>query len=263
VRRLTGPGSLVYDCWLVGPRNVFALYRLRGARSGQRGGAVALHIRGVKAPVYVRPGTSDIDVARQVFGRGEYECVARMRDVRFIIDCGANVGLTSVLLLSRYPNARLVAIEPDSGNLAACRRNLAPFADRAVCIEAGVWSVSAPMVVVRGAYGDGRDWAHIVRPCAEGEAPDFRAVTVPQVMAEHGFSRVDLLKVDIEGAEAEVFNAAAPEWLSGVRAIAIELHGAACERAFFGATAASGLDRPQPGADVGPGVGEIITVCRP
>ncbi len=262
-KELTDPGSFVHDCWLVGPRTALALSRIRHARAGQPGAAVALRIRGVKSPVYVRPGTSDSDVVRQVFGYREYECVARMRDVQFIVDCGANVGLTSVFLLSRYPNARLVAIEPDPGNMAVCRRNLAPFADRAVCIEAGVWSVSAPMVVVRGTYRDGRDWAHTVRPCAEGEAPDFRAVTVPQVMAEHGLTRVDLLKVDIEGAEAEVFNAAAPEWLSGVRAIAVELHGDACERAFFGATAASGLARPQPGSDVGPGAGEIITVCRP
>src|SRR5262245_5346463 len=53
-----------------------------------------LWLRGFHYPLYYRPGTSDPDVILQVFARREYEACASERDVRLIIDCGANIGCT-------------------------------------------------------------------------------------------------------------------------------------------------------------------------
>ncbi len=49
--------------------------------------------------------------------------------------------------------------------------------------------------------------------------------------------RVDLLKIDIEGAEVELFRDGSTAWLAQVRNIVIELHGGECELAFFRALA--------------------------
>jgi hypothetical protein len=46
---------------------------------------------------------------------------------------------------------------------------------------------------------------------------------------------VDLLKLDIEGSEAEIFNSGAPPWLGAIRNIVIEFHGAECEVLFLNA----------------------------
>ncbi len=195
-----------------------------------------IRLRGYRRPFHYRVGTSDLWVIRQVFALGEYECVGNEPDVRFIIDCGANIGCTGFYLLHRYPRARLVAVEPDPGNMAVCKRNLAPFAGRVTFVQAGVWSAAAPMVLDRG-FRDGAEWSIQVRPARPREKPDFTATTMADVIARSGFPRVDLLKMDIEAAEAEVFRSGAGDWLPRVRTLAIELHGPECEKAVTEALA--------------------------
>ncbi len=49
-------------------------------------------------------------------------------------------------------------------------------------------------------------------------------MTVAQIMDASGFSEVDLLKLDIEGAEADLFRDGPPDWLKRVTNVAVELH---------------------------------------
>jgi len=50
-----------------------------------------------------------------------------------------------------------------------------------------------------------------------------RAITLEKLMADYGLERIDLLKVDVEGAEKEIFEHASP-WIDRVGLIAVELH---------------------------------------
>jgi FkbM family methyltransferase len=150
-------------------------------------------------------------------------------DVRYIVDCGANIGLTTLYLLHHYPAAQAVVVEPDAGNMRVCRRNLAPFARRVTFVQSGVWSASLPLVVERGRYADGGEWSFQVRPAMTGEQADLIAQTVDDLLNAGDFPRADILKMDIEAAEAELF-AGPTEWLDRVRMLVIELHGQECER---------------------------------
>ena len=173
----------------------------------------------------------------QVFVSREYECIADLPCVSFIADCGANIGCSTYYLLHRYPKARAVVAEPDSRNMAVCRKNLAPFGDRVTFVQAGVWSSSGALVIERGAFRDGAEWATQVRPATPGEAADVPAVTVLDLMTAAGFPRLDVLKVDIEGSEVQVFGPGCERWLSATRNIAVELHGPECERVVTAALA--------------------------
>jgi hypothetical protein len=93
------------------------------------------------------------------------------------------------------------------------------------------------LVVERGAFGDGAEWSFQVRPARLGERGDVPALTIPEVMSLGGIDHIDLLKVDIEGAEEEVFGPLATLWLSRVRHLAIEIHGSECARKVAGALA--------------------------
>lgn len=190
-------------------------------------------IPGDPYPLYYREGTSDPFVIEQVFGRREYECVANERAVRTIVDCGANVGYTARYLLNRYPAARLVAVEPDPGNLAMCRKNLAPYDDRVTVLAGAVCGEGGPMAMDR----DGSEWAFVARPAKPGERAEFEGLTVADVITKAGFETVDILKMDVEGAEERVFAATPEAWLPRVSNLVIELHGEACEAAVAGALA--------------------------
>jgi hypothetical protein len=68
-----------------------------------------------------------------------------------------------------------------------------------------------------------------------------------------GATCIDLLKIDIERSEIEVFNSGASAWLDKVRNICIELHGPDCERAFLNALADFDYDVTASGE---------LTICR-
>jgi len=202
----------------------------RALRSGERGEPRRFPAPDATSPPWYRPGTSDLRVFRQIFFKREYRCLDDLHDARLVVDCGANVGYASVYFLSRFPNAEVYAIEPDAGNAAFARRNLAPYGGRVRLREAAVWSAPGSLRIER--KGLGSEWGIEVRPCDVDEG-DVEAIDLSSVIAELGNRRISILKIDIEGAEAEVFRDGPPPWLALVDAIVIELHGPACEAAFL------------------------------
>jgi FkbM family methyltransferase len=188
---------------------------------------------GIPHPFWFRHGTSDVQAIRQIFVRREYEWLSTLPNVQTIVDAGANVGAASVFLLDLFPQARLVAIEPAAGNLAVLEKNLAHYGNRATVVRGAVWPSATKLEIDRG-YRDGLDWSIRVRP-GEGEV---EGITVPQLMERQRLDPIDLLKIDIEGAERELF-AGDTSWLPCVRHLCIELHDEDCRRAFD--TAMSGF----------------------
>lgn len=186
-----------------------------------------LNLSGFRFPLHFRTGGSDPEVIDQIFLRREYACIVGIPDMEYIVDCGANIGCSTFFLLHHYPQAKAIVVEPDPGNMAVCRRNLAPFGDRVTFVMAGVWSSAGGLKIERG----GQEWDIRVRLAKPGESADVRAVTIGDLIRDAGFSRIDLLKVDIEGSEAELFgNAESSSWLARTRNLVIELHGPECER---------------------------------
>src|SRR3954452_13320324 len=62
---------------------------------------------GCATPIHYRVNTTDINVLQQVFLSGEYDCVGSEPEPGFIVDCGANIGCTSLYFLNRYQKARV------------------------------------------------------------------------------------------------------------------------------------------------------------
>lgn len=190
-------------------------------------GKTNIHVRpkGVSADLLIRGNTSDLDVFRQIFIQKEYDCLLDLKNIDLIIDAGANVGYSSVYFLSHFPGCQVVAIEPDPANFSALTINLAPYRDRVILRNCGIWSRPAQLAIESNNYRDGRDWTRQVRECAPGEEGEITAITIGDILGESGRNRLSLLKMDIEGAEAVVFaDASYRDWLSRTDAIAIELH---------------------------------------
>jgi FkbM family methyltransferase len=175
-------------------------------------------------PLLCRAGTSDLEVFEHVFLQREYQCVDSCSHVQLIIDCGANVGYSAAYFLSRFPEARLIAVEPDRDNVALLLQNLAPWKDRVEICDAALWSHPTELVMVPEPYRDGLEWTRQVREPGPEEAGAIRAVDIPQLLRSSGQSRISILKIDIEGAEAVVFGDGRPEWLERVDHLVIELH---------------------------------------
>jgi FkbM family methyltransferase len=180
-------------------------------------------------PLIARTGTSDLDVFFQIFGEREHRCLDAIKDAKLIIDLGANVGYASAYFLSRYPESRVVAVEPSLENFHVLTQNLAPYGDRVHAINAAVWwrdEVLRP----RDQVFVGREWGFSVEP-GTNAGPPIRAVTMPELLAIYPGQRVSILKIDIEGAELDLFSHDT-QWLDQIDNLTIELHSNDCRTAF-------------------------------
>jgi FkbM family methyltransferase len=213
-------------------------------------GPLAPKLLTIKPPGYrfrliVRRGDTDKAVVRQVLGFEEYGPVAHLPNVKLIVDCGANVGVTSYYLLHRYPNARLIALEPDAGNYMLCRRNLEAFGSRAVVIRGALWPECRPLRISPSSRARG-SWALSVEP-AEAHDGEVEGLTLSELLKRAGVEPpIDLLKIDIEGAETEVFRAGG-ECLTLARHLVIELHSPAARTTFAAALAPFDYTREESG----------------
>lgn len=104
-------------------------------------------------------------------------------------------------------------------------------------LHGAVWSRPATLRLLKGTFGDGREWATQVEELIEEKdtSGGVQAWDVGSLIDMSGGGTVDLLKVDIERAELSVFGESASSWLHRVRNICIELHGKDCEEVFFAA----------------------------
>ena len=191
-----------------------------------------LSTRQLPHPIRCRYGSTDFKVFNQIFFQNEYGPLSVPAEARLILDCGAYVGYSTMYFLARYPNAHVIAVEADSRNYALLKQNLTRYETRVTIVNAGLWSHRTSLKIRKGVRGE---WSTNVHECLDGEQPDLEATDIPSLLAGREGQRIDLLKMDIEGAERVVFGNHFGSWIDLVDTFVIELHGDACEAAFLGA----------------------------
>lgn len=162
--------------------------------------------------LFLRTGTSDLDVYDEVFRTGEY--AIDVPEPKFVIDAGAHIGLASVYFTRRWPKAKIVAIELERSNYALMMTNVSPYPN-IIPLYAGLWSHQTLLEV---ANPGAATWSFRAT-----EGGTVRAVTIPEIMGMAGVKRIDLLKIDIEGGEKEVLEHSA-SWIDKVDTLIIETH---------------------------------------
>ena len=208
---------------------------LAWARLGLAREPVAVKAPNTGGTVLVRPGTSDVWTFEKIFISLEYDLSFLDADPEVIIDVGANVGYASVYFASRYPRARIIAVEPEAANFALLERNTARFPS-VTPVHAALWPHAAKLAI---GNPDGESWSFQVSEPASAAPNSVRGVSMDELLEEHGISRVDILKMDIEGAEKEVFEPGCASWLAKTRILVVELHDwfrDGCGTAFYAAT---------------------------
>jgi FkbM family methyltransferase len=203
-------------------------------RYGEEPATFKVHTPLLEHPVTLRVPSTDVSTYKQVVAREEYD-IRLAKQPTTIIDAGANIGLASVYFASRFPEARILAIEPEAQNFQLLLKNTAPYPN-VHAVHSALWSESGEIAVIdtgTGAWG-----FRTAAPGGESDSQSVRAATLDELLDEFGFDQVDLLKVDIEGAEVEVF-ADTSAWIDRVSVIVAELHErcrTGCLRNFYNGT---------------------------
>ncbi|MBE0612752.1 MAG: FkbM family methyltransferase [Burkholderiales bacterium] len=177
-------------------------------------------IGGIRLAVRANDG-SDSFIFGEVFQHNYYR-LGLPTQPKTILDVGANTGFTAVYFARTYTSARLACVEPIPANVRVLRRNLelnAVTADVfpvAITVEDG----RVLMEILAKDYGhrifDGTSSARV-------ETLEVDALSIKTIQKRLGWSRIGLLKVDIEGYEKKLFSADC-SWLWLVDAMCIECH---------------------------------------
>lgn len=207
---------------------------------GDSSAPLTIQVKGIKHPVSLRRKSSDFHVFRQVFLEDQYS-FSIDKSVQYIIDAGANVGLASISFLERYPDSVVVAIEPDESNFEVAKRNLSRYGDRCRLIRAAIWSQDGELEVSKGTFLDGREWSTQTVPVTSESKNIVLAISLESLVRQVKFPRIDILKMDIEGAELEVFKNGKTDFLKITKMCAIECHGEDCYNAYAIATQREGF----------------------
>ncbi len=139
-------------------------------------------------------------------------CWLYLREGDTVIDCGAHVGLFTMLAARAVgPSGRIIAIEPNPHSTSLLRRNIDALGDgmpRIEVVQAAAASKPGSITLHAGA---GRAAAYSSAVAQVEHAEDIRvaAITIDDLLRERGVSRAALLKIDVEGAELDVWKGCA------------------------------------------------------
>lgn len=196
----------------------------------------------IAASVFLRVPSSDVLAFAQIFQGRQYQVLAR-RPPRVIVDAGANIGLASVFFANKFPEATIIAVEPEPANFAMLVRNAAPYPNISP-VNAALWNADGLVNILDNGLGS---WGFVTESIGADSNQDpsshVRAMTMVTLFASCRLTTIDLLKIDIEGAEKEVFESAG-SWINQVDALMVELHDRlkeGCSRSFYNGS--NGFDR--------------------
>jgi FkbM family methyltransferase len=174
----------------------------------------------------IRPCTPDLSVAVRCF-TGEFAApIAAAKPLRhkLIIDAGGYIGTAAIAFAEAFPEARIVTLEPSLDNFTILERNVRPYPNIVPLNKA--LGVTECVVPLRNRGTGEWGFSTVQQPADCPTAAILHTVpvtTIPALIQVFGASGIDLLKLDIEGAEFEILNTP-HAWLAATRVLFAELH---------------------------------------
>lgn len=189
----------------------------------QKKDLVAIKPRGFPHKVWMRPAASDIRVVYEIFVCRELEfnwpfAAAPAR----VIDAGANVGYATLAIKRRWPECKIIALEPDAANFEILARNCRDLTG-VTLLKQGVWSENCHLRVEPESLEMG-SWGLRFEPCKAEEPGAVNSIGIAELLDQYGWPSCDLLKMDVEGAEIPIFRRR-ENWLRRAKAVLVEPHG--------------------------------------
>lgn len=185
----------------------------------------AIRVSFISHPFKIRSDDfADGQIFNEVILKRSYQGVADKQKTHRIIDLGSNIGLSVISFLSEYPNAELVAVEPDVDNFKLLKENTRPYnvhKKRVHYFNNAVYDREAELYIEDPQVG-----THGFRVAEEPgtrQKGRVRSITVNNLLDRLGWNGVDIIKIDIEGAERELFKNNTG-WIGRTRYLIVETH---------------------------------------
>lgn len=197
--------------------NAFRLRVLQRHRPIPEG--TSMRVRALGRTVYYR-GAAD---GMTHFFRVNYRILDTPQSpVRFIVDAGANIGAATLRFRHFHQQAKIIALEPEPANFQILSRNVSSDAN-IFPIQKALWPRECALRIFQPRPLAPRNNAFRVEEHDGDPQPgDVPATTIPSLLNQFAFPEIDILKIDIEGAEYFVFDDSARDWVDKVKVLIFE-----------------------------------------
>ena len=203
---------------------LFWRYFYEFAKRGTSDQVISIIPKGFKNPLFIRRGGTDIVCFEQIFNIKEYSFLLDLeKKPNTILDCGGYIGLSAAYFSSNFPKAKIFVVEPDRENYIFALLNNKNNKNVEI-LNSAVWSEktlleenSRPEGAMTIQFGEAKN--------KDKSTETVQAYTVKELLKIANFEKLDFLKVDIEGAEKELFSSKdCNEWINNCSIISCELH---------------------------------------
>jgi FkbM family methyltransferase len=172
--------------------------------------------KAITTPSYkisLREKTSDFHVYGEIFMKEDYKSLIEQYKRQFkghqpttLIDVGANIGCASIYFKTHFPLASIYAIEAEISNFKQLEKNiLLNNYQNVYCSHNAFW-VNEEEITLDKSFRDGREWAFATRPKQDLDKETVKGITFANLLQKYNLERVNILKIDIEGAEKWILN---------------------------------------------------------
>jgi FkbM family methyltransferase len=192
-----------------------------------------VRMKKIEHPFTLRKNPYDYVTFEEVLLKKSYELPAGVKPAR-IIDGGGNIGLTAVFFANRFPEAKIITVEPDKDNFELLSANCSSYKN-ITCMNAGIWNRPAHLTIIDQGHGNN---AFTVEEVAVAVPGSVAAVSIESIRQSQQWDTIDVVKLDIEGSEKQVFEKEYESWLPRTKVLFIELHDRmvkGCSKAVFAA----------------------------
>lgn len=185
--------------------------------------------------IKLRKGSSDPLLFRRIFLDEDYGTLVNLicdfinaKNINLIIDLGANIGLTAIYFQNKFVEAKIICLEPDSNNFSTLEFNCIGLKN-VTAINKAIWSRNEKLVF-DDSFRDKLEWSRRVintksNKLLEETLDSIEGITLSNIINNYEIEYIDILKIDIEGSEKELFdNPSIKEVLKITKFISIEIH---------------------------------------
>jgi FkbM family methyltransferase len=137
---------------------------------------------------------------------------------RVILDAGSNIGLSAIYFSNLFPDAKILCVEPSEENYALLLKNTAKYPN-ITALKGAIWARHETLGLVNP---EGFSAGHAFSPSQSSDG--VTGYTIDELIKMYSLGSIDILKMDIEGAEKEIFESEDLSWMDKVSILVIELH---------------------------------------
>lgn len=172
-----------------------------------------------KITLELREKTKDLETFGEIFLSNIYNIDLPIIPLT-IIDAGANVGLATIFFRIKYKQSKIVSIEIEKNNIEMIKKNT-KFLKNIEIIEKSLYNKKSFFKICDPFNATN---SFQIKEVLENDNYDIESITLDDILRNQNWETIDILKIDIEGSEKQLFDSNYENWLPKTKIIMIETH---------------------------------------